>query len=423
MFSLIVTTVGLLVLALGLVSKWLEKTPVPATLLALAAGILLGPAALGLIDPAKLGDQAQILEKAARLVLGIGLLSVALRIPKQYPRRHWREMLTLISLGMVLMWVVSTAAVYLILGLPFWLAALIGAIVTPTDPIACTPIVTGPVAERNLPERLRHAVSFESGANDGLGYLFVFLPFLLLTRPAAEAVSHWLTHTLLYQVVVATAVGAAIGYVAALLLRAAERRDLMLEQWRLVYTAAMALVALGVGKLIHSDEVLLVFAAGITFTQVVPGDDRRNEEQGQEAVNRFFSIPMFALLGTAIPWHGWAELGWRGALLVAVVLLLRRPPALLLLRPLLPSVRSTAEALYLGWFGPIAVAAIYYAAMMEHRLSEPRVWHVVSLIVCASTVVHGVTAAPLTRLLGRTAEEHGQPPAGEPRPAADRSER
>jgi sodium/hydrogen antiporter len=421
MFSIIVTAIGSLVLALGLVSKWLEKTPAPATLLALAAGVLLGPAALGLIDLAALGEQPVILERAARLVLGIGLLSVALRIPKQYPRRHWREMLTLISLGMLLMWAVSTAAVYAILGLPFWMAALIGAIVTPTDPIACAPIVTGPVAEQNLPERLRHAISFESGGNDGLSYLIVFLPFLLLTRPAGEALSHWLVHTLLYQVLVATLVGAALGYVAARLLRAAERRDLILDQWRLVYTAAMALVAIGVGKLIHSDEVLLVFAAGIVFTQVVPDADRKSEEQGQEAVNRFFSVPIFALLGTAIPWHGWAELRWEGVWLAVVILLLRRLPVLLLLRPLLPSVRGTAEALYLGWFGPIAVAAIYYAAMMEHRLGEPRVWHIVSLVVCASAVAHGVTAAPLTRALGRTVEDHGEPTAGEPHAAADRA--
>ena len=75
---------------------------------------------------------------------------------------------------------------FLILGLPFWMAALIGAIITPTDPVAANPIVTGKEAEENIPEPIRHAISFESGANDGLGYLFVFLPFLLLTRPNGD---------------------------------------------------------------------------------------------------------------------------------------------------------------------------------------------------------------------------------------------
>lgn len=403
MFDLIVTFIGGLVLVLGLGSRWLEESPVPATLLALLAGVLIGPAVLGLVDPHALGERPVILEQAARLTLAIGLVSVALRIPKEFPRRTWREMLVLVGVGMVLMWSISTAAVYLILGLPFWLAALIGAIVTPTDPIAATPIVTGPVAEKNIPERLRHMISLESGMNDGLSYLFVFLPFLLLTRPAGEAVSHWLTHTLLKDIGFATAVGLALGYASARLLQAAERRDLILEDWRLVYTVAMALLAVGVGRLIRSDEVLLVFAAGAAFVQVIGAEDRKEEEHGQEAVNRFFSIPVFALLGTAIPWQGWVDLGWKGLLLAVALMLFRRPPVLLVLRPLLPSLKHRADALYLGWFGPIAVAAVYYASMMEHRLGEPVVWHIVSLVICVSVLVHGVTAAPLTRLYGRLA--------------------
>jgi NhaP-type Na+/H+ or K+/H+ antiporter len=134
---------------------------------------------------------------------------------------------------------------------------------------------------------------------------------------------------------------------------------------------------------------------------LVSEDERGEEEKGQEAVNRFFSYPIFALLGTAIPWSGWMELGLSGTLLVVALLLLRRPTSLLLLSPLLPDLRSTADALFLGWFGPVAVAAIYYASMAEHRLKEPLVWDVVSLVICASVVLHGVSSTPLSRLYGK----------------------
>lgn len=60
------------------------------------------------------------------------------------------------------------------------------ALITPTDPVAASPIVTGQEAEENIPEPIRHAISFESGANDGLGSLLVFLPFLILTRPEGD---------------------------------------------------------------------------------------------------------------------------------------------------------------------------------------------------------------------------------------------
>jgi sodium/hydrogen antiporter len=398
--DLVVLIVGALVLGLGLVSEWLERSPAPASLLSLIAGVALGPAVLGVFDPAMLGDRATVLERMTRLALGVGLVAVALRIPREFPRRHWRTLLVLTGLGMPLMWVVSTGLVYLILPVPLWMAAVIGAIVTPTDPIAASPIVTGPTARENLPGRVRHAISFDSGANDGLGYLFVFLPALLLTRPTDEAWRHWLVHTLLWEVIVATAAGLVLGYTAARLLRWAEARGSIESDWRLVYTVAMALTALGIGRWMGADELLVVFAAGIAFVQVVSGEDRRVEEHGEEAVNRFFAVGTFALLGTALPWDGWAELGWSGAALAAAVLVLRRPVPLLLLRPLLPDLRSLPDALYVGWFGPIAVAAVYYAALMEELLGAPVVWHAASLVIAASVVAHGVSATALTRLYG-----------------------
>ncbi|PKV75137.1 cation:proton antiporter [Pontibacter ramchanderi] len=397
----VLTILGAMVLLIGLSSRWLEKSPVPATVIALLIGILLGPEVLDVIDLTEYGEKSTILEVSARLTLGIGLMGVALRIPKKFPRQNWRQLLVLITGGMLLMWAISTALIYLVLGLPFWLSALIGAILAPTDPIAASPIVTGPVAKKNLPDRLRHTISFESGANDGLSYLFVLLPLLMLTMVRDKALSHWLTTTLLWEVVAATLFGLLLGYVAGKLLQAAEKRNLIQEEWRLVYTVALSLVAVGGGKLIKSDELLIVFAAAAAFVQVVDEGDRGEEEKGQEAVNRFFSYPIFTLLGVAIPWAGWAALGWSGIVLVLLILLLRRPPVLLLLKPFLPALQSKKDALFLGWFGPVAVAAIYYGSMAEHRLQEPLVWDVVSLVIFASVLAHGLSATPLSRLYGK----------------------
>lgn len=401
--NLVVAVIGGMILAFGLISRKSSESPLPPTLLAFLFGILIGPAALGWIDPAAWGERPAIVELATRLTLAVGLMGVALAVPREFPRRHAREMAVLIGLGMVLMWAVSTGLVHLLLGIPFWLAALIGAMLTATDPIAASPVVTGDLATRALPDRIRHAILFESGANDGLSYLFVFLPLLLLTRPADEALSHWLLHTLAWEVGAATVFGVALGWAAGHLLQAAERHGTIEQDWRLVYTVALGLFAAGAGRLIGSDEVLVIFAAGATFAQVVSGSERQSEERGQEAVNRFFSFPIFALVGAAIPWSGWAALGWKGPALAAAVLLLRRPLPTLLLYPLLPSLRAPRDLLFVGWFGPIAIAAVYYASVVEKELHEPLVWDVVSLIVCASVVAHAVTAAPFTRLYARAA--------------------
>lgn len=71
MFNIIVSAIGGIVLVLGLGSKWLEKSPLPPSLLALLTGILLGPEALDLVDPSLLGERSTIAERVARLTLGI----------------------------------------------------------------------------------------------------------------------------------------------------------------------------------------------------------------------------------------------------------------------------------------------------------------------------------------------------------------
>ncbi len=294
---------------------------------------------------------------------------------------------------------------------------LAGAVVTPTDPIVSSAIVTGSVAERNLPDDVRHTISAESGANDGLAYPFVLLPILMLSRPPGEALLEWATRILLWEVLGAALFGALAGYAAGRLLEWAEAKRTVEETSFLAYTLALSLAVLGAGKLLGTDGILAVFVAGVAFDTAVRGGERQEEERVQEAVNRFFTLPIFVLLGLVLPWEGWAELGWRAPVLAAAVLLLRRLPALLALHPLLGRVRWIRPGLFMGWFGPIGVAALFYANFALGRTGHEEVWTVGSLLIAASVLAHGLTATPLTRLYGRSrrrgdAGEKGRPATG-----------
>jgi NhaP-type Na+/H+ or K+/H+ antiporter len=395
--------VGGLLLLLGLLGGLLkEATPVSEPLIALLAGVLIGPAALGLLNLADLGDQTLILEEAALVTLGIALVGVALRLPVGYSRRNWRLLLVLLGIVMPLMWVAGGLLVYLIVGVPFWVAVLIGAIVTPTDPVVASSIVAGGVAERNLPASLRHAISSESGFNDGLALPFVVLPVLVLTEPPGEVLGHWLTHTVLLEIVAGAALAALMGYLAGKTLRWAEMKETMERTSLLTISLALSLTVLGVTELLHLNGVLAAFVAGIVFNVAGSSDAKESQEEIQEAISRFFDLPIFVLLGMALPWEGWMGLGWRGPLLVVAVLLLRRLPTVLALRPLLgPLRRQAKDVLFLGWFGPIGAAALYYAAFSFRETGIEEAWVVGSLIICASVLVHGVSATPLTKLYGR----------------------
>jgi sodium/hydrogen antiporter len=395
--------VGGLLLLLGLLGGLLkERTPVSEPLIALLAGVLIGPAVLGLLDLAALGNQTLILEEAALVTLGVALVGVALRLPIGYSSSNWRLLFVLLGIVMPLMWIVGGLLAYLILGVPLWVAVLIGAIVTPTDPVVASSIVAGGVAERNLPARLRHAISSESGFNDGLALPFVVLPVLVLTEPPGEVLGHWLTHTVLLEIVGGAALATLMGYLAGKTLRWAEREETMERTSLLTISLALSLTVLGVTELLHLNGVLAAFVAGIVFNFAGASDAKESQEEIQEAISRFFDLPIFVLLGMALPWQGWLDLGWRGPLLVVAVLVLRRLPTVLALRPLLGPLRGRArDVLFLGWFGPIGAAALYYATFSLRETGIEEAWVVGSLIICASVVIHGVSATPLTKLYGR----------------------
>lgn len=379
-----------------------ERTPVSEPLVALLAGVLIGPAVFGALDLADLGDQTLILEEAALVTLGVALVGVALRLPVGYSSTNWRLLAVLLGVVMPLMWLTGGLLAWLVLGVPFWVAVLIGAIVTPTDPVVASSIVGGGVAERNLPAKLRHAISAESGFNDGLALPFVALAVLVLTEPPGEAISRWLTVTVLWEITAGAALAALIGYGAGKTLRWAERMGTMERSSLLTISLSLSLAVLGVTELLHLNGVLAAFVAGVVFNLAGSSDAKESQEEVQEAISRFFDLPIFVLLGMAIPWEGWLELGWRGPVLVAAVLLLRRIPAVLALRPFLGPLRGTTkDVLFLGWFGPIGAAALYYAAFSLRETGIEEVWVVGSLIICSSVLVHGVTATPLTKLYGK----------------------
>lgn len=400
-FDIVLVASGVLILLLGLVSGAIRRTVLAEPLIATGFGVALGPVGLELLDVSEWGSESVILEQGARLTLAIGLMGVALRLPKNDPLRRWRSLGLLLGLVMPFMWIASGLLVYLIIGLPFWMSMLIGAVITPTDPIVATSIVTGSVAEENLPADLRHTLSEESGANDGLAHPFVILPILVLGSSLEDSLGQWLTHALLWETGGAVIFGVAAGYFAGRLLVFAESKEIIETTSFLGYTLALSLAILGGAKLLGVNDILPVFLAGIAFDTVVGSSERQESERVQEAVNRFFTLPIFILLGLVLPWGDWAELGWSAVLLIVGVLLLRRLPAMLVLGPLLGRVRGAPEALFMGWFGPIGIAALYYAQVGLHETGQEEVWIIASLIIASSVAIHGLTATPLTQLYGR----------------------
>ena len=387
--------VGLLAVVLASLSSRLRNLPLSEPLLALGLGILVGPVGLDLIGVSD-GQRTPLLFEVTRVLLAVLLIGVGLRYPARHLRDVVRPTALLVTLGMIATAVLSAGLVWLVLGVPLALAVLIGACVTPTDPVLASSVVTGKPAEKHLPLRLRQLLSEESGTNDGLALPLVLLAIaLVLGESLGSAALDGL-----YQIGVGVGVGLVLGAVAGRAVSIALKRDDVDQGASLIFTLILAVAVLGTTRILNADGVLSVFVAGLAYNFTVANDEVGPQNTVDEGVNRYLVLPLFLLLGTELPWSAWADLGWRAPLLVVAVLLLRRPPALMLLRR--PLGLAWRDALFMGWFGPIGVSALFYLSFSaDEGVTDPRLWPVGSLLVAASTVVYGVSATPGRHLYRR----------------------
>jgi NhaP-type Na+/H+ or K+/H+ antiporter len=406
MLDVLLTVVGALALVVAALSRWVQRAPLSAPLLALVTGIAFGPEVLGVVDLPTVLEGHKELHEFSRLLLAVSVMAVALRYGFRDVRALTRPVTVLLIGAMAAMAVVTTAVSAAALGVGLGAAALLGAALCPTDPVLASSVVSGEPAEQSVCARTRRLASLESGANDGLALPLVLVAMAIAGPPGGgEALLESL-----WQVLGAALLGAVAGWLGGKALSVAERHRIMQSGPLLVYTLLLALLVLGASGLLHVDGVLAVFVAGLAFNATSSWEERRDENRIDEAVNRFIVLPLFVVLGAMLPWHAWGELGWwRGMLLVLGALFLRRLPVLLALKR--PLSLTWRDALFLGWFGPIGVSALFYLTMEAHRLGvDPAVLAAGTLVVVASTIVHGVTSTPglaLYRRLGERARGDG----------------
>jgi sodium/hydrogen antiporter len=403
--SLTLGAIALLLLVVSTAGRAIkEQLYVSEPLIGLLGGVLLGPQGLDLVHVERWLEPEQAFEEFLRVAIAVQIFSITLRLPPYYTLEHRRPLAVLLFGVMPLMMLIGSALVGTVLGLAVMTALLIGASVAPTDPVVAASIVTGNLADEALPERVRNLLWAESAANDGLAHALVFVPVLLVTQATVGgALATWAGWTLLWQVGGAIALGAGLGWAAGHTLHAAERAEIIERPSFLIHTLALTLTTLALARLLDTDPIFAVFACGVVFSTIVKGGERAEEERIQDAVDRILTLSIFPLLGLALPWDAWQQLGAPLVLAVVLVLLLRRLPVVLVVRRWISPLKSTRDALFYGWFGPMGASGILYGAVASHHTDDPLVWPVVCAIVVGSVVAHGLSATVLTQAYARGA--------------------
>ncbi len=404
-FNLALAIAAATVLLLRLVGNWVKFSFWGSeALVCLVVGLAIGPVGFELFPFAIFDNKvhADFLEQFARLTLALSVMSAAIGLPAGYFRRNWRSMALVLLPGMALMWACSTGLVLLMLPLPPLMALLIGAIVTPTDPVLARSVVAGGLAERNVDASTRASLIAESGANDGLALPAVMLPIMLMK--GGDVAVPFATYAV-REIGGAVVIGWLLGKGAGILHDAAAEKESVAPGEPTALILMLALLAVSVAHLAGADGILAVFVAGIVFRRAQPDESADTRSSMREVVDRALVLPVFIMLGVAAPVHLWLAGGWLMLATAVMIVLLRRIPGWLLLQAVGRPYDTWREALFAGWFGPVGVAALFYAVFALKESAPPVVWALASLAVVISVVVHGVLATPFTRKHGTWREK------------------
>lgn len=388
--------IALCIVIYGAFSARLGRSVISAPMVFMLAGLAAGEAGLGVFD---IEVDNHVLEGFGELTLGLILFADAASTNSRRLAHDYRIPRRLLLIGLPLSIGFGTlVAIGLFPNLSWQEAALIAAILAPTDAALGQAVI----ASKHVPERIRQGVLVESGLNDGLALPAVLL-FAALAFSAMEGESRSAEEWLLFagqQIAVGAAVGVVLGAALGKLVHHADGAGWISHGFRNLTCIGVAILTLFCAHLVGGNGFIAAFVGGLMFGRFC---SRRSgsltgfvEEEGQ-----LFSLVIFFFFGAALlP----AALEYFTVFCVLYALLsltiIRMGPIALSLIGL--KLKAPTKA-FIGWFGPRGLASILFLLIaVEHedmgRLTE--VEAIVYVTVFLSVLLHGASAAPLSRRYG-----------------------
>lgn len=369
------------VLLAGLVSALANRSILSTAVLLLATGFLCGAGWLGVIQ---LDPSGATVERFAELTIFAVLFVDGMGLKVGRLRRHWQLPARALIIGMPLTILVIAALAHYLTGLPWIESLLLGSILSPTDPVFASQLVS----QREVPRRLKDFLNVESGLNDGLALpaLFLFLTMALNTK------DKWLENA------GSLLAGAALGVVIPACAIAAARLPAFAVAgvYRPIYGLAIAMLIYAVTALTHTNNFFAAFFGGVCIATLAPKAKEVFAPLG-EPIAELLKLAGVLSFGALLNPEHLYHLAWQDYAFAAATLLVARPVAVGL--SLLGSGLSRGETAAALWFGPKGFASVLYALWVLHAggTEMHAVFHLAALVVALSMVAHSSTDTLVAR--------------------------
>ena len=373
---------GVLLVAGALVSGLAGRSFVSLAAAFVIAGFALGEGGAGVLE---FDPNSGFVQGLAVVALIVILFRDGLEVDQEMLQTAWHLPLRKLALAMPLTAGLVAVVTHALTDLGWTESFLVGALLSPTDPVLSSAVVTNP----RVPRLIRHSLNLESGLNDGLA-----LPAVLAFTAAAAGEEDFVWWQFVLQdVLVGLVSGVLVAFVASRLMPGGRSfGDEISTHQKALYAIGVALAAYGTATLPpEGNGLIAVFVAAIAFGIWRPDIAHSFESQSEDVVE-LVKLAIFLVFGAIITFDGLFSDGWAAVGVVVFTLLVARPVAVF---AALAGTRQvgTAGKAFMSWFGPKGVATMAFALFVLGSAAPEaeRVFNIAALAVLVSIIAHGLT--------------------------------
>lgn len=408
-YIVVLTGLGVIVLLTAWLPMVLKRLPLSLPIICVGIGALLFavPGLPG--SPPQPQNLLSATERVTELVVIVALTGAGLKLDRQLDWAHSRPTWRLLGVAMPLTIALIALMGHFLLGLNWATAILLGAALSPTDPVLASDVQVGPPGQGEEDE-VRFTLTSEASLNDGFAFPFVNLAIALAltTLPGGDWFGDWVLFDVIWKLGAGVAFGSLVGLVLGYLTFRLPNRTRLSRTGDGFVSLGVTLVAYGVTELAHGYGFLAVFIAALAFRSVERNHSYHEKlHDFSEQAERLLTMVLLVLFGGALTGGGLlAAVDWRVVLVAVLTIFVARPLtswiglAGLRMRP--------AERWVISFFGVRGVGTIYYLAYALGRapFDAPEVlWSTAGLIILISIVLHGASVTPILRKLDRHREK------------------
>lgn len=393
---------GFLFLFISISNSWLQRAPLTTSLIYLIIGVSLGPYGLKILQ-LNMFAHSKFLEHLCEVAVIVSLFNAGLKMRLPLNHKFWRLPIALASISMIIGVGLTAFASHWLLDFSWPAAILLGAILSPTDPVLASDVQ---VQHPNDHDELRFTLTCEAGLNDGTAFPFVMLALVLM---GLEGSHQTLNDWLIYDVLWAITAGIGIGVLVGLSLGWLEKnfRPYVQEIEVLNDFLALALICLayGLSLSVKAYGFLAVFTAGIVVRQLemrTPIWHIKHSLQKMsdgvlffnEQFERLLEVAVVIALGSMLQLSHFSK---STLIIGGGLIFLIRPLSVFIVG--LPMGQKYKRLSLISWFGIRGIGSLYYLAYtITHGISESLANELIGLVfslVAISTVIHGLSVTSL----------------------------